>query len=167
MKTEINIQEIKIRNEFKPGDMGYLIYLHGKFYKKEYNHGIEFETYVALGLCEFYKNFNTKKERIWICEHNSKIIGFLLLMNRGDAAQLRYSFIRPEYRGIGLGSKLLELYMEYFNKCGYKKSYLWTTNELTTAAHLYKKVGFKFTEEKESTNFGKSLKEQRYDLIVG
>jgi peptidyl-dipeptidase Dcp len=166
MKTNININDITIRNEFKPGDIGYLIYLHGAFYKKEYNYGIEFETYVALGLCEFFKRYNPEKERIWICEHKNKIIGFLLLMNRGDAAQLRYYFIKPEYRGIGLGSKLMNLYMEFLNECGYKNSYLWTTNELTTAAHLYKKAGFKLTVEKESKNFGKLLKEQRYELIV-
>jgi peptidyl-dipeptidase Dcp len=166
MKTNININDITIRNEFKPGDIGYLIYLHGAFYEKEYNYGIEFETYVALGLCEFYKSYNPEKERIWICEHNNMIIGILLLMNRGEAAQLRYFFIKPEYRGIGLGSKLINLYMEFLNQCGYKKSYLWTTHELTAAAHVYKKVGFKLTEEKESNNFGKLLKEQRYDLIV-
>ncbi len=167
MKTNIDINDITIRNEFKPGDIGYLIYLHGAFYKKEYNYGTEFETYVALGLCEFYKSYNPEKDRIWICEHNNKIIGFLLLMNRGEAAQLRYFFIKPEYRGIGLGSKLINLYIEFFNRCRYKKSFLWTTHELTAAAHLYKKVGFKLTEEKESNDFGKLLKEQRYDLLVG
>jgi len=37
---------------------------------------------------------------------------------------------------------------------------------LDTAAFLYKRLGFKLTEEKESTAFGKSLREQRYDLIL-
>jgi peptidyl-dipeptidase Dcp len=37
---------------------------------------------------------------------------------------------------------------------------------LSTAAFLYKRLGFKLTEEKESTAFGKPLKEQRYDLIL-
>ena len=94
------------------------------------------------------------------------MIGFLLLMDRGEAAQLRYFLIEPEYRGIGLGSKLLNLYMDFLRVCGYKASYLWTTHELTTAAVLYKKLGFQLTEEKESTAFGKPLIEQRYDLIL-
>lgn len=162
MRPDIN--DITIRNELKPGDIGYIIYLHGSLYKKEYNYGIEFETYVAHGLCEFYQNYNPMKDRVWICEHNNQIIGFLLLMNRGDTAQLRYFLIKPEYRGIGLGSKLMNLYMEFLTQCKYKRSYLWTTHELTTAAYLYKKFGFKLTEEKESKNFGKFLIEQRYDL---
>lgn len=95
------------------------------------------------------------------------MIGFLLLMNRGDAAQLRYFLIKPAYRGIGLGSKLMNLYMDFLQNCGYKKSYPWTTHELSTAASLYKRRGFTLTEEKESNAFGKPLKEQRYDLILG
>jgi peptidyl-dipeptidase Dcp len=94
------------------------------------------------------------------------MIGFLLLMDRGDAAQLRYFLIEPEYRGIGLGSKLMNLYMDFLHECGYQKSYLWTTHELTIAASLYKRHGFMLTEERESTAFGKPLREQRYDLLL-
>jgi GNAT superfamily N-acetyltransferase len=94
------------------------------------------------------------------------MIGFLLLMDRGDAAQLRYFLIDPEYRGIGLGTKLMNLYMDFLRGCGCKKSYLWTTHELHTAISLYQKFGFKLTEEKASTTFGKPLTEQRYDLIL-
>ena len=43
-------------------------------------------------------------------------------------------------------------------------SYLWTTHELGTAAHLYTSHGFKLLEEKESTDFGKPLREQKYEL---
>ena len=56
--------------------------------------------------------------------------------------------------------------MDFLRMCGYKESYLWTTHELDTAAFLYKRLGFKLTEEKESTSFGKRLREQRYDLVL-
>ena len=163
-KTTLN--DICIRTEIRPGDLGYVTYLHGALYSKEYNYSLKFENYVAKGLCEFYEKYNPKRNRIWACEHKDRIIGFLLLMDRGDAAQLRYFLVEPEYRGIGLGGKLLNLYMDFLRACGYKASYLWTTHELTTAAVLYKKLGFKLTEEKESTAFGKPLIEQRYDLIL-
>ncbi|HEU4934001.1 MAG TPA: GNAT family N-acetyltransferase [Pyrinomonadaceae bacterium] len=91
--------------------------------------------------------------------------GFLLLMHReANAAQLRYFLLAPEYRGIGLGKRLMDLYMEFLHACGYKSSYLWTTNEQEAAASLYRRYGFVLTEEKESTAFGKALKEQRYYL---
>jgi len=135
-------------------------------YSKEYDYGLQFESYVAKGLCEFYERYNPERNRIWACEHKNRMIGFLLLMERGNAAQLRYFLIEPGYRGIGLGAKLLNLYMEFLRDCGYKESYLWTTHELYAAASLYKRLGFQLMVEKESAAFGKPLREQRYDLVL-
>jgi peptidyl-dipeptidase Dcp len=162
----VSLNDISIRTELRPGDIGYIIFLHGALYGREYNYGIQFETYVAKGLCEFYEKYEPKRNRVWICEHKNRIIGFLLLMDRGKSAQLRYFLIEPEYRGIGLGKKLINMYMDFLHECGYRESYLWTTHELSTAALLYKRLGFQLTEEKESTSFGKPLWEQRYDLVL-
>ncbi len=164
--SKISLENVSIRTELRSGDIGYVTYLHGALYHQEYNYGLQFESYVAKGLCEFYEKYNPGRNRIWACEHNSCIIGFLLLMDRGRVAQLRYFLIEPEYRGIGLGAKLLNLYLDFLRECGYQESYLWTTHELTTAAFLYKRLGFKLTEEKESTSFGKPVREQRYDLVL-
>ena len=133
-------------------------------YKNEYGYGIEFETYVAEGLVEFYRQYDPQKDRVWICEHENKIVGFLLLMHRGEAAQLRYFILQPEYRGIDLGNKLMTLYMEFLKEKKYKSTYLLTTDELPASTHLYKKFGFRLTEEKPSNAFGKPVVQQRYDL---
>jgi len=162
----IKLDDIEIRTELKPGDIGYVIYLHGILYKNEHGYGIEFETYVAEGLVEFYRRYDPQKDCVWICEHEKKMVGFLLLMHRGDAAQLRYFILQPEYRGIGLGNKLMNLYMDFFKEKEYKSSYLLTTDELLASAHLYKKFGFRLTEEKPSNAFGKSVVQQRYDLAL-
>lgn len=171
--NNVSLNDISIRSEFRPGDIGYVTYMHGTLYHKEFGYTLQFENYVARGLCEFYEKYNPARNRIWVCEHrrsnhagSDRMIGFLLLMDRGKAAQLRYFLIEPEYRGIGLGAKLLNLYMSFLRECGYRETYLWTTHELSTAAFLYKRLGFQLAEEKESTTFGKPLKEQRYDLIL-
>ena len=166
MNNKSLLNEISIRTELQPGDIGQVIHMHGALYGTEYNYGIQFEMYVAKGLCEFYEKYDSQRSRVWICEHQSKMIGFLLLMDRGEAAQLRYFLIEPEYRSIGLGSRLMKQYMDFLRQCGYKKSYLWTTHELSTAANIYKRFGFQLTEELESTSFGKPLREQRYDLVL-
>ena len=165
METEF--KGISIRTNLKSGDIGYVIYLHGSLYGKEYNYSIAFETYVAKGLYEFYSQYDPNKDCVWICEHKNSIIGFLLLMHRErNSAQLRYFIVLPQYRGIGLGRKLMELYMTWLKEHDYHSSYLWTTNEQETAAELYKKLGFKLMEEHDYTAFGKLLKEQRYELIL-
>lgn len=163
----IELNDIKIRNNIIPGDLGYLIHLHGLLYGIEYGYGTEFEMYVAEGFSEFYKQYDPTKDRIWLGEYGNAIIGSLVLMHRkADAAQLRYFLIRPEYRGIGLGKRLMNLYMQFLHQVGYSSSYLWTTSDLATAASLYTRNGFILTEEKDSIAFGKPLKEQRYDLLL-
>ena len=166
MKKSDLLEDISIRTELQPGDLGYVIHLHGALYKKEFDYGLQFEAYVAKGLCEFFDKYRPERNRVWVCEHRQRLIGFLLLMDRVTAAQLRYFLIEPEYRGIGLGSKLMNLYMDFLRGCGFRESYLWTTHELTAAASLYKRFGFMLTEQKESTAFGKPLIEQRYDLVL-
>jgi peptidyl-dipeptidase Dcp len=166
METTIRLDDIVIRTELRPGDIGYVIYLHGRLYKEEYDYGIAFEAYVAQGMYEFYQQYDPARDRVWVCEHGGRIVGSLLLMHReGNVAQLRYFILEPEYRGIGLGKKLMELYMEYYRSRGYRGGYLWTTHELATAASLYQRHGFVRTEEKSSQAFGKSLYEVKFELI--
>ncbi len=163
----VTISDIEIRTDLRPGDLGYVMYLHGSFYGREYGYGVSFESYVAAGLHEFYEQYDPARDRFWLCEHQGRIIGSLLLMHRGaEAAQLRYFMVLPEYQGIGLGKRLMELAMAFFRAQGYRSAYLWTVDELPVAAALYRRHGFSLTEEKPSTAFGKALREQRYDLVA-
>lgn len=166
MKNKLTQEDVTIRTEIKPGDLGFVIHRHGSMYAEEYNHGVSFEVYVAQGISEFYQNYDSKKDRVWICEHNGKIIGSLFLQHRKNrTAQLRYFYLENEYRGLGLGRLLMELFMGFYNQCGYTSSYLWTTDELETAAALYSKYGFSITEESPTNSFGKELVERKYELI--
>jgi len=160
-------EDITIRTELRPGDIGAVIHLHGSYYGRAHGFGIQFETYVAAGLHEFYEHYDPSRDRFWLCEHDGRLVGCLVLMHRpGDAAQLRYFLVLPEYRGIGLGRRLMELFMQFLSECHYRCAYLWTVDELPVAAALYRRFGFRLTAEKPSTAFGRPLKEQRYDLVV-
>ena len=161
---KLSLDDITIRTTLQPGDIGYITYMHGALYKKEYDYGIQFEAYVAEGLCEFYHNYDAQQDCVWIAEHNNRIVGFLLLMHRDKSAQLRYFIIAPAYRGVGLGKKLMDLYMQFLKQHGYTSSYLWTTSELPAAASLYRRHGFELVEEKPSDAFGKAVVEQKYEL---
>lgn len=166
MNTRINLSDIRIRKELRPGDLGYIAYLHGAVYAKELHYGLNFEAYVLGGLQEFANQYDPEKDRIWICEHEDKIIGFLVGFHRSDSVQLRYFVFLPEYRGIGLGKKLMNEFMDYMRACGYKKAYLWTTNQQDTAISLYERFGFTLSEEKQSQTFDVLLTELRYDIVL-
>jgi ribosomal protein S18 acetylase RimI-like enzyme len=160
----MTLDDIHIRTELRPGDLGYAAYLHGKIYSKECGYGPNFEGYVLESLGEFAHQYNPAKDRVWVCEHHGQIIGFLAAVHRDDSIQLRYFIFLPEYRGIGLGKKLMDSFVAYMRELSIIKAYLWTTNEQHTAAALYIRYGFRLTEERPSSAFDKPLIEQRYDL---
>lgn len=162
----MNHQNIEIRNELRPGDIGYVTHMHGRIYGEEYNYGIEFEAYVAEGLAEFYRQYDTAKDRVWIAEDSEGMIGFMLLMNRGDAAQLRYFVIEKEHRGSGLGGRMMQMFMDTARELKYKSAYLWTAGGLDASAHLYRKHSFVLTEEKVTQSFGVTATEQRYAILL-
>lgn len=164
---QVRLADIRIRTRLRPGDIGYITYMHGVLYSTEYKYGTGFESYVAEGLAEFQKIYDPARSRIWVCEHNSRIVGALVLIDRGRSAQLRYFIIDPAYRGIGLGKKLMSLFMKFLRQCRYPHAYLLTTDELPASAHLYTSHGFRLTEQKPGAAiFGKVVREQRYDLDV-
>lgn len=159
----INKDDIQIRTLLLPGDLGYVAYLHGWIYSKECGYGLNFERYVLEGLGEFSRQYIPLRDRVWICEYNEKIVGFLAGVNRGDSVQLRYFIVVPEFRSFGLGKRLMALFMEYLKELNIQHAYLWTTNEQAVASSLYTRHGFRLTEEKASTVIDKPLIEQRYD----
>lgn len=164
MTTTMSLNDISLRNKLLPGDLGYVAYLHGLLYAKERGYGLNFEGYVLDGLGEFAHRYDPAKDRIWVCEHEGKIIGFLMGLNRVDSVQLRYFIFLPQYRGIGLGKKLMNEFISYMKEIGINRAYLWTTNEQEEAIALYTRYGFRLTEEKRSDAFDKELVEQRYDM---
>ena len=154
-----------LRYSLRPGDIGYLTCLHGTVYAREYGYDTTFEAYVAGGLAEFVQSFNPKRDRIWLAESKHHIIGSVAIVGRSkQKAQLRWFFVHPAYRGHGIGVKLLKEGLQFSKRRRYKTVFLWTTSELDAARHLYIDCGFKKTNEKEHMIWGKTIREERYDV---
>lgn len=152
-----NLNEITIRTFFRPGDMGYITYMHGQFYQ----FGTLFEVYVSETLSSFYKELNPKRERMWIAEHEGKIIGTIALKDAEGVAQLRFFLLDPKYRRIGLGKKMMDMFMDFMKKCGYTSAFLITEKNLEAAANMYVRYGFKYVSSEE-TDMGVTA--LRYEL---
>lgn len=162
----ISLNDILIRFQIEPGDLGFIAYLHGKIYADENEYTLSFEKYVLAGLASFADSYDPMKDRIWICEYDKEIIGSLAGFKTENGLQLRFFLICPKYRSLGLGHKLMNLFIDFMKEKKYSHAFLWTTHEQELATRLYLKYGFQFTEEKESSSFGKNLTEQRFDLFL-
>ena len=155
---------VHIRTDFKPGDAGRLIELHGLLYSKEYGFNHTFEAYVAKPLAEFMLR-NSTRERIWFVDEDGELVGSIAIIEHSaSVAQLRWYLLHPRLRGKGLGKRLMDDAIAFCRAAGYKKVFLWTVSSLLTAARVYEKSGFHISEEKTHEIWGKVLTEQRYDL---
>lgn len=157
--------DIHIRYNLLPGDVGYLIYLHGQLYAKESGYNLEFEAYVCKTFYEFLPTYNPAKDRMFLATVNDQIVGSVAILGSSrHLAQLRWFLIHPDYRGKGLGKKMLEEAIAFCKEKNYQKVYLMTTSMQETAIALYKNAGFRKTGEKYLQLWGQQLYEQRYDM---
>ena len=100
---KIPLEAVTIRTELRPGDAGYITYLHASIYTAEYGFRPVFEAYVLESFCPFIKNYDPARDRLWCAEHNGNIVGSIAIVGHGDRAQIRWFLIDPRYRNIGLG----------------------------------------------------------------
>jgi len=155
---------VLIRYQLLPGDIGYLIWLHGMVYSREYGWDHTFELYVSAPLTEFAKNI-TDRERIWIVDREGTVGGSIAIVKGpGDSAQLRWFLLHPDLRGQGLGKILMEEALGFCREKGYRSVFLWTEARLLAAAALYRRSGFRLSEERAGRLWGTIATEQRFDL---
>jgi GNAT superfamily N-acetyltransferase len=160
------LDDIQIRTTIKPGDIGYIIYLHGILYAAEFDWDYSFETYVAEPLSEFARS-NDPHQRIWIVEQSDRVCGSIALVRiSSDKAQLRWFLIHPSLRGKGIGKKLMTLLMDFASQEHYQSIELWTVKGLEVACALYRRYGFELSEEKTSHIWGSTVIEQKYLLNI-
>ncbi|MBC9928839.1 bifunctional helix-turn-helix transcriptional regulator/GNAT family N-acetyltransferase [Chitinophaga qingshengii] len=157
--------DIHIRYDLQPGDIGYLIYLHGELYAKECGYNFEFESYVCKTFQDFLATYNANKDRVFLAIADNKIVGAVAILGSSRyLAQLRWFIVHPDYRGRGLGKRLFKEAIAFCREKNYEKVYLMTTSLQNTAIDIYKKAGFRKTGEKFLQLWGQQQYEQRYDM---
>ncbi len=103
----------------------------------------------------YVKDFgNYKDDNCIVAELNNKIVGacWTRIMNDyGHIDDNTPSFaisLYEEYRGKGIGTKLMETMLQLLKDKGYKKTSL-AVQKNNYAVKMYKKVGFKIIDENE------------------
>ena len=159
--------EVNIRTTMEPGDVGYVIYLHGVLYAREYKLDRTFEGGVAQRYGEFAKQYDPKKDLFAVAELDGRIVGSIVIHGLADnVAMLRYFLLHPDVRGRGAGRELMSRALTFCRERGFRKVTLWTISELKAAAHLYRAFGFVCTHEKTHEFWGDTRTEQEYELIL-
>ncbi len=96
------------------------------------------------------KEFITKRGKGWVCQADSKIVGFAITDLQED--NIWALFLLPEYEGRGIGKMLHNIMMDWYFNQGKEKVWLGTSPG-TRAEGFYKKMGWK-----EAGMHGKEVK---------
>lgn len=81
--------------------------------------------------------------RLYLAYCGEKVAGCIgLLRMDGENCEMKRLYVRPEYRGCGLGGMLVKRILEDAREIGYRHIYLDTLPFLTNAIAMYRKYGF-------------------------
>ena len=84
--------------------------------------------------------------------------GCIALRKLSDGkGEVKRLYVRPEYRGKGIATALVERIIEDARNIGYKELYLDTLPELESAVRLYKSFGFEETGQYNDSPVDKTI----------
>ena len=139
--------DISIRTDLRPGDLGRIISLHGEVYDPLGGYGLTFEAFVGRTIAEFVLD-NNARGRIWLAERGDRLVGCpAIALRDGNRGQLRWVLVDPSARGRGIGKQLVGSAMDYCREEGCESVFLETTDGLLESQTLYEKLGFAVASE--------------------
>lgn len=149
---------------YKAGELGWISWRHCVLYRDEYGFDDTFEYYLLAGMVQYLHDLKGHGQ-VWVADRDGTVVGSIAVVDVSqELGQLRWFLIEPDYRGLGLGKRLMEAALDYCREKGFKSAFLWTVSELHAARHLYEVYGFSLTETKSHFLWGKDIVEERWDL---
>lgn len=134
------------------GDAGIVLQMHGILYSKELNFDMRAESHVAKDLSRLN---NDTRSNLWMATIDNKVVGTIGIIEReNNKAQLHWFLLYPEYRGHGIGKKLLVTVIDWCKEQKFSEIFLSTANSQLAARKLYKEYGFNLLQSDTIHEFG-------------
>ena len=153
--------------EPRPGDIGWVVQLHGEIYAREYGWDSRFEALVAGIASRIVEKFQSDWERCWIAELDGERVGAVFLVRKSaSVAQLRMLILAEQARGLGLGARLTDECLAFARAKGYRKIVLWTNRCLLAARELYARRGFRLVKREPYRGFGQDQVGETWELVL-
>jgi DNA-binding MarR family transcriptional regulator/GNAT superfamily N-acetyltransferase len=150
-----------------PGELGWVVSLHGALYAAEYGWDETFEALVARIVADYAGRRDPQREAAWIAEVDGEPAGCVFCMRQSDTtAQLRLLLVEPWARGMGIGARLVSECVSFARKAGYREIVLWTNDVLHAARRIYERTGFELAAEAPHPSFGHDLVGQDWRLAL-
>lgn len=149
---------------YRAGELGIISRRHCVLYNEEYGFDGTFENYLLEGLSRFLWDSAGKGE-VWVVDYWGLVLGSIAIVETGpNEAQLRWFYLEPRCRGLGMGKRLMETAMRYCRGRGMEHVFLWTVKDLEAARHLYGKFGFSLVETNAHFLWGREIVEEKWEI---
>ena len=151
----------------QPGELGWIIHVHGRYYAEMFGWYGEFECIVAKIVVDYLSSESRDRQACFIAELNGQRVGSIMLTESGfSEGKLRVLFVTADARGKGIGSLLIKAVLHKAAAAGYESLSLWTTNNQKTARELYKKFGFAMVSSDPNTTFARGSNDEQWKMYL-
>jgi DNA-binding MarR family transcriptional regulator/GNAT superfamily N-acetyltransferase len=149
----------------RPGDLGWVVQIHGELYQREFGWDVRFEGLIADVIGGYVRGFDPARERCWIAERDGENVGSVFVMRGSDeVAKLRLLIVDPSARGLGIGARLVDECIRFSRDAGYRMLSLWTNSVLLSARKIYEGKGFRLVHTEIHNSFGPDLTAETWEL---
>ena len=142
--------------DYRPGGLGKVVELHGRYYGAEWNFDLAFEADIASDLAGFLTRLDPARDGFWLAWLDGAMAGSITIDSFGDdanSAHLRWFITEPGITGKGIGAKLMDAAMGFCQERDYARVWLTTFAGLDAARKLYDRHGFVEIDSFEKTDW--------------
>ena len=160
--------EFELRREVRPGDAEAIVEIHERIYRPEYGMDARFVDGVRGTIERAVESGWPDGGGAWLVDGPDGLSGCLGLTDEGDGlGRVRWVVLAPEARGIGLGRRMITETVDEARRLGFQRLKLDTFGALTTAAAIYRSLGFELISEERTAMWKPQIAYQRYVLDLG
>jgi len=161
--------EASIAEGWAPGLLGWCVAENARHFAEAAGFGVAFEARIAHEMADFLLRLDPPRTTVFRAGDDAGFLGTVSLDSGPDAvehglARLRWFLVVPHGRGQGLGHALIARAIAAARLAGHRGIYLWTIEGLDAARRVYERAGFRMVHEADDDTWGKTVREQRFEL---
>jgi GNAT superfamily N-acetyltransferase len=147
---------LSIEQGYRPGVIGRVIELHGRYYGQAWGLDRRFEVEVAAELAGFFARYDPARDGFWSALDGGVVLGALTIDGAPTdepGARLRWFILDPASHGRGIGRRLLRTALDFCRDQRVPRVWLATFAGLDAARRLYEEAGFRLVREYRDTDW--------------
>lgn len=148
-----------------PGDIGWVISMHGKIYAQDFQFESQFELDIARKLVLFFDKADDFDLLLIPLVNGCRAGSIAISKESTQTAFLNFVLVEPTFRGQGVATKMMHETISHARQHRFSKLRLETYSCLLSARRLYKRLGFCLTRSNpDIEKYGQRFDQEFWEL---